>query len=419
MFEHQCGTGHNLRIGCLFYTVNLKGLLQGHSGCCQHDSTGCATIHLRKATGWRLVLLVSALWLSQTAVLGQRGGENLVPNPGFEQVVGAPEGRWFYKGSDFERTVRYWFSATTASPDAYGPGLIPPAFWAEKGFGRHKPRSGQYMAGITVYGCTDGKPHCREYIQIQLREPLMVGQAYLFECWVSPMDGALQVNSLGLYGSVAPIRRVTDDILVRKVLAGASGMLTPTKPGGWIKISKVFQATYPAEHILIGNFRDDAGTSVYAPVEGGHPFGYYYIDDIMLKKVPPFLAVPVLPDDLTLATMEVGKTFQLKDIYFEFDRDALMPRSYVELRKLLAVLRKYPRMEIELVGHTDSIGSDAYNQTLSEQRAQAVYRYLVGEQIAPARLKVRGEGARVPVAPNSTEAGRGLNRRVAFTVLRL
>lgn len=366
----------------------------------------------------RLPLYFLALGLPAAMAAQKAPNPNLVPNPGFEMYLGAPE-RWFYRGADFAQSVRYWFSATTASPDAYGPGIRVPADWADKGFGKRKPHGGKRMAGITVFGCTDGKPHCREYIQIQLSEPLVVGQVYLFECWVSPMDYSLYIDGIGAYVSISPVRRTTDEVLVRDAQVRANAVLSPEKPGAWIKLTGQFKAKYPAEHLLIGNFSDDANTVSRAPDGQAHNFAYYYIDDVKLQKIPPYLVVPVPEDDLTRQKMEKGKKFVLKDIYFEFDRYELMPRSYVELDKLLTILKRYPGMHIEIVGHTDNIGDDAYNNPLSEKRAQAVANFLSANKIAQGRLRVRGEGERKPIDTNETEEGRSRNRRVEFVVLKM
>ena len=118
---------------------------------------------------------------------------NLVPNPGFELFKVQPIG-WFYKGSHFGDVVKYWQSATTASPDAYSPKTRVPDSWAEKGFGLARAHGGKNMAGITVYGCVHGKPHCREYIEIQLSEPLVAGQDYWAEMWVSHLPQSLRTN---------------------------------------------------------------------------------------------------------------------------------------------------------------------------------------------------------------------------------
>ncbi|NJK82909.1 MAG: hypothetical protein HC912_02945 [Saprospiraceae bacterium] len=81
--------------------------------------------------------------------------ENLVPNPSFEEYSKTPIG-WYYRGSHFTSVMRYWSSATAASPDAFSPKVRVPEHWADKGFGEQKVRTGASMVGITVYGCEEG-----------------------------------------------------------------------------------------------------------------------------------------------------------------------------------------------------------------------------------------------------------------------
>lgn len=365
----------------------------------------------------RLILLLCLLPLAACLSAQTPAAGNIVPNPGFERFAGAPIG-WSYKGSYFKQVVKYWFSATTASPDIYGPGVHVPRDWADKGFGKQKPHTGQCMAGLTLFGCTNGKPHCREYVEIQLSEPLVIGQTYVVEFWVTHLEKSLQINNIGAYFTINPIERTTDEVLVREAQV-ASKEIVAAPDGKWVKVSGHFVAKYEAEHVVIGNFSDDGNTLTDAFREDCYNYAYYYVDDVSVRKSPPFLPVPVKPDDLSLASLEVGKTIGLKNIYFEFDRDELMPRSYVELNKLLQLLRDHPGLVIEIMGHTDFMGSDDYNLALSRRRAQAVVAFLKENKIAASRLRFRGEGEAKPVASNDTEEGRRLNRRVEFQIVKV
>lgn len=359
-----------------------------------------------------LLLLSGTSFLS----LAQKPTSNIVPNPGFERYSSAPIG-WSYKGAFFGEVVKYWFSATTASPDIYGPDVHVPMDWAEKGFGEQKAHTGKSMAGITVFGCTNGKPHCREFIEIQLSEPLVIGQAYYVEFWTTHLTKSLQINNLGVYFSVGEIKRLTDEVLVREAQVSAKNIV-PAPNGKWVKVSGQFVAKYEAEYLVIGNFKDDFNTLSIAPREDSYNYAYYYIDDVLVKKIPPFKPVPVKPDDLTKQKLEPGKVIQLKNIYFEFDKDELMPRSFVELNKLLKIMRENPKLVIEIMGHTDALGEDVYNLDLSRRRAEAVLRFLLENKISKTRLRSHGEGEDKPIATNDTEEGRAQNRRVEFVVVK-
>jgi len=105
------------------------------------------------------------------------------------------------------------------------------------------------------------------------------------------------------------------------------------------------------------------------------------------------------------------------DVLFDFDKADLRPDAAQALGRLATVIRGYPSGQVRIEGHTDSKGNDAYNQRLSERRAEAVKRWL-GEQegIAVDRLVTHGAGESRPVADNDTEAGRQKNRRVEVVI---
>ncbi|MDZ7290860.1 MAG: OmpA family protein [candidate division KSB1 bacterium] len=104
----------------------------------------------------------------------------------------------------------------------------------------------------------------------------------------------------------------------------------------------------------------------------------------------------------------------LKNIFFDFDSANLREDSNSELNRLAEKLAKYHEISIEIQGHTDSVGTDAYNKELSEKRAHAVKDYLLSKGISPKRLMAVGYGEDRPIASNATEEGRQSNRRVSF-----
>ena len=103
-------------------------------------------------------------------------------------------------------------------------------------------------------------------------------------------------------------------------------------------------------------------------------------------------------------------------VLFGFDRSDLSTSAKGNLDKLKNVLMKYPDTNIEVIGHTDSKGSDDYNQGLSQRRANSVIEYLQGSGVSGSRLNGRGMGESDPIATNDTEDGRSLNRRVEFVI---
>lgn len=99
-------------------------------------------------------------------------------------------------------------------------------------------------------------------------------------------------------------------------------------------------------------------------------------------------------------------------VTFDFGKADLKPQFYPALNNVAATLREYNQTIVEVTGHTDSVGSDAVNQRLSEQRANSVGSYLIGQGLVRERFEIVGMGKRYPIASNDTEQGRALNRRV-------
>jgi OmpA-OmpF porin, OOP family len=107
----------------------------------------------------------------------------------------------------------------------------------------------------------------------------------------------------------------------------------------------------------------------------------------------------------------------LEGVTFELNSARLTPDSQQVLNTVATDLKKYPRLKIELQGHTDSSGSDPYNLKLSQQRADAVRIYLMDQGVTGSQLTARGYGETQPIEDNKTEAGRAMNRRVVMFVL--
>ncbi|MCR4826875.1 MAG: OmpA family protein [Bacteroidales bacterium] len=146
-----------------------------------------------------------------------------------------------------------------------------------------------------------------------------------------------------------------------------------------------------------------------------HPDYPFYSENFQIEKtyteLSPFLK------DIVLQPTDVGTVVTLKNVFFDFDKAELKPESFVELDKLVSYLQ-HNTVRIEIGGHTDNHGSEEYNDRLSENRAKAVYDYLVQKGIPVDRLTYKGYGMRMPVADNDTEEGRAANRRTEFKIIR-
>ncbi len=121
--------------------------------------------------------------------------------------------------------------------------------------------------------------------------------------------------------------------------------------------------------------------------------------------------------DVELKKVAVGSRIILKNIFFDFDKATLRDESVAELQRLKKLLEDVPDLKIEISGHTDNKGLDAYNKSLSERRAKAVMDYLVEKGIDKERLTYKGYGEERPIATNDTDEGRQLNRRTEFEII--
>lgn len=125
----------------------------------------------------------------------------------------------------------------------------------------------------------------------------------------------------------------------------------------------------------------------------------------------------VLEEKVTV--LNVDKKFVLENILFDFNSANFDLTFVEELQKILAMLKRYTTMCIEIRGHTDFVGSDEYNIALSDARARAIKKYLIERGIGAERMSTRGMGKTQPVAPNDTELGRRLNRRTEVVITRM
>jgi len=121
--------------------------------------------------------------------------------------------------------------------------------------------------------------------------------------------------------------------------------------------------------------------------------------------------------DLYLSPIVRGEPIRLNNIFFEFAKSVLKEESFPELDRLVGILNKNPEIKIEIAGHTDDVGTDASNQTLSQDRAQSVVNYLQSKGINIARLSAKGYGESKPDVPNNSDENRAYNRRVEFKIL--
>ncbi|MCL2131892.1 MAG: OmpA family protein [Lentimicrobiaceae bacterium] len=145
-----------------------------------------------------------------------------------------------------------------------------------------------------------------------------------------------------------------------------------------------------------------------------HVYETKYIDS---KKITESNQPIVKDVDFTLETIDIGKSYNINDIYFATNSYELNEVSMSVLNTLIDFLNDNLSVQIEIQGHTDNIGNRSDNMILSDNRAKEVYNYLIANHIEKHRLKYKGFADTKPIADNSTETGRAKNRRTVFVIV--
>lgn len=174
----------------------------------------------------------------------------------------------------------------------------------------------------------------------------------------------------------------------------------------------------------VGEARSNPRTGDYRIVlTSGKNYGYHAVapgylsisENLELMHIDEYAE---FTKDLLLVPIKVGESIQLKNVFFVQSKAVLLPESYPELDRLVHIMKNNKTLEIQLEGHTDGRGDPEANLALSEERAEAVKRYLVSKGISPKRIVGKGFGGARPMVSNDTEENRQLNRRVEFKITR-
>lgn len=321
--------------------------------------------------------------------------------------------------------------------------------------------------------------YSREYISAKLLKPLKYSKLYCVSfdyCLAKLSDYA--VDGIGVYFSKDKLKIKNDGIISVKQQLFKKGKLLQTK-NKWEEFCGVIMARGGEKYITIGNFTATKEIQYSKIDSAGNEFmskyAYYLIDNVKVFPIENDFecgcsgtGTEVLKEysvsnkntekdknsknnkDNTTSNKDnkinkndtdskdskdekVGKNIQgvdnikevksgisvtLNNIFFALEQSKLTEESFVELEKLVAFMEENPDIKIEISGHSDSTGTNAFNMKLSEERAKAVADYLRGKKIKKKRLSWKGYGNTMPLVSNDTEERRAQNRRVEFKIIK-
>lgn len=233
-------------------------------------------------------------------------------------------------------------------------------------------------------------------------------------------DVAYMVSSANSFGG-SDIVRITLKPEVRpNPVALISGKVLDQETGKPVEATITYSTL--GDNTEVGTARSAPGNGDYSivlPYGKAYGFramadGYYAVSENL--DLTALKAYEEVHRDLKLAPIKVGQVVRLNNVFFDFGNATLKPESSEELDRVVKLLTENPTMKIDIAGHTDNVGSDEDNRKLSDDRAKAVYDYLVAKGIDASRLSWKGFGESEPVETNDTEEGRARNRRVEFTI---
>jgi outer membrane protein OmpA-like peptidoglycan-associated protein len=201
---------------------------------------------------------------------------------------------------------------------------------------------------------------------------------------------AATAASLGLTGATgcASLSNTEKGAIIGAATGGAVGAAVGSKNGGTARGAIIGAAVGGAAGAIIGNRMKKQAAEIAQQIPGA-----------TVEQVGEGIEV----------TFESG-------LLFDFDQSTVKPTARQNLSTLAASLDEYPGTELLIVGHTDSVGTDSYNQRLSEAPTAPAASYLVAQGVSRSRIRTAGRGESEPEAANATDAGRAQNRRVEVAI---
>jgi outer membrane protein OmpA-like peptidoglycan-associated protein len=335
-------------------------------------------------------------------------GQNLVKNPSFEDYHECPD----HLGT-FGKHVKSWSSPTAGTTDYFN--ICSAVMGAPENFnGIQHTKDGQAYAGLYFYAPAD----YREYIQVELKQKLRANKTYRLSFHISLAEGSdFAVRDFGVVCSNKRNKVKTKKELSKGRLYAQKGNRFHSfeinhpkfheNKSDWLEVTTTFIAKGYEQYLTLGNLRDNKSTrKVQTKRKESKKGAYYYIDMVSL----------ILEDSLVNEEFELEAVHRFENVFFDSDVFRLNTTGEKTILELFHYLKKNPKINITIIGHTDNQGSTKYNKALSVKRAKSISNYLIALGLGQERIDCSGLGSAEPIADNETEIGRQKNRRVEFVL---
>lgn len=382
---------------------------------------------MKKLTGCFLFFLFCVLILQ---------AQNLVVNSDFSTYFKCPLSFNQYNNNNVKDFLPGWIAINKSTPDFFhrcsqnSDVGIPDNF-----AGSTEPYIGDGYIGLILRVDAETYPYSStysEHITGFLQQPLVKGRNYLFTMYYAfAQNSGIKSNGIGVYFSAEkPVFQDYYDYyeFSPQLMLHQDSIMDSVS--GWKKLSAVYTAEGGEIYLTIGNYLAVSQSKIQrnSPliVNDTRFFAYYYIDAVSLTEiddtsdVEPTALLCVVQNNQkdsllqknSVFSFQAGDIYTLQNVFFDFEKSRLRAESYAELDKVLAFLKSNTLVFVRITGHTDNVGSESFNQELSEKRAKAVLEYFYSMGISLNRMTFKGMGCKMPLTENDTEWGRQQNRRV-------
>lgn len=352
------------------------------------------------------VLFQFSLFLLSSTITAQ----NLVKNPSFEESTKCPNAL-----GTFSNDVKDWSTPTGGTTDYFNECSaimgIPENFNGEQ-----QPIDGKAYAGLYFYAPAD----YREYIQSELKYTLKKGIEYQLSFYASLAEGSdFAVKDFGIVFSDKAFALKTKEELSKGKLFKSKLRFQQFEVGhdefhedksSWFQVNLTFTAAGYEKYFFLGNLRDNHTTrKVQTTRKQTKKGAYYYIDEVSLTKISAV--------DGQRSELKKDSLYVFKDVHFDFNEYTLDAAARAELSLISERLIADSKMYLEIHAHTDDLGSNNYNLTLSKARAEAIAAYFINLGIAKDRILCYAHGSTKPLMQNISEVARSVNRRAEFVLV--